>query len=67
MIEVFTQVTQPHFPFFQTQCENLFTLAYEASKRHFAKSYGPNPPVYILLSCGSMGGVCLESLVFIMS
>jgi len=31
--------------------------AYEASKRYFSEKYGTNLPVYILLSCGSMGGV----------
>jgi solute carrier family 25 carnitine/acylcarnitine transporter 20/29 len=35
-----------------------FYTGYEASKRYFSKRYGPNPPVYILLTCGSAGGIC---------
>ena len=35
----------------------VYSLAYEASRRYFAKEYGPKPPVYILLACGSTGGV----------
>ncbi|KAF9524972.1 mitochondrial carrier domain-containing protein [Crepidotus variabilis] len=34
-----------------------FYTAYEASKRHFSKQYGPQMPVYVLLGCGSMGGM----------
>lgn len=36
----------------------VLPLAYEASKRYSSEKYGMNLPVYVLLSCGSMGGVC---------
>jgi len=58
-----TAVT-PEFDIVHIESPRFYT-AYEFSKRKFAKKYGEQLPVWMLLASGATGGVrlCIDSLL----